>query len=167
MLWFDRSWAGRNRRERRRRQRLRTEGRRGMGSGTRCRRPFLRMVRNTVYGRAGRDAVKAAVAWIRPLRSLDAFENARLWSAPSGAGASRARSSAEEHCLHTAGVAGSNPAAPTMGRHVFSAAPPAIVRPAFLISFRRATAPVSTKCRVTLGQSSRRINIAGAAGREG
>ena len=84
-----------------------------MGSGTRCRRPFLRMVRNTVYGRAGRDAVKAAVAWIRPLRSLDAFENARLWSARSKAGAGRARSSAEEHCLHTAGVAGSNPAAPT------------------------------------------------------
>src|SRR5262249_24347912 len=26
----------------------------------------------------------------------------------------RARSSAEEHCLHTAGVAGSNPAAPTI-----------------------------------------------------
>ena len=89
---------------------------------TRRSQPFLRMLRNTSYGRAGRGAVKAAAIWMGARRSLDASESRRLWSARLesgsqagvGAGIGRARSSAEEHCLHTAGVAGSNPAAPTM-----------------------------------------------------
>jgi hypothetical protein len=85
-----------------------------MVSGSRSRQPFLRMPRITAYGRAGAPTVKTARRWIGAPRSLDASKKPRIWSALPTAGNGRARSSAEEHCLHTAGVAGSNPAAPTI-----------------------------------------------------
>ena len=85
-----------------------------MRSESRDRQPFLRMPRNTNTGPAEGCAVKAGQSLIWRPRSLDASKTPRLWSARRGASPGRARSSAEEHCLHTAGVAGSNPAAPTI-----------------------------------------------------
>jgi hypothetical protein len=72
--------------------------------------PFLRTIRNGRTGRQCPVAVKRGAL----CRRLDAPKGRCLWSAPSWGSHPGARSSAEEHCLHTAGVAGSNPAAPTM-----------------------------------------------------
>src|SRR5207237_2471088 len=81
--------------------------------------PEGRRIATAGAGREKREDREAPHGGLLTLRRSSASGRGGLTALPSRARRSRptgALSSAVEHCLHTAGVAGSNPAAPTMNR---------------------------------------------------